>query len=409
MSRSARIARDVLVSLAANRSRTLLMMAGLTVGVAVLSAVIVVGQGTRQHVLSLVAKHGLDMIMVRAGGAVQVFAPSADRGIAALDESDVRAIEATIGDVVMVSAVQNQRGIDVAYEDRVVTTRAFGVEPDWMEIRRWGLQEGSFVSDADMAGLARVAILGAHVARSLFPDGGAVGRTIRVNGDPWTVGGVFIEMGASAGGDDWDDRIVVPFTTSSRRLFGRPYLEQIVLRVNDARRVPDVAEQVRDLLRVRHGIAAGQEDDFFVREPEDVMEAALETRMTLTGLLLAIGAIALLAGGIVIMNIMLLSVSQRAHEIGLRRALGARAGDITRQFLYEAVFVALTGAVVGVAVGVAVAAGLAAAGVTLARVTWLPFVTAVVACVVVALVFGITPARRAARLDPAAALRERRV
>jgi putative ABC transport system permease protein len=408
MSRSQRIARDVIVSVLAHKPRALLMMLGLAVGVAVLSAVIVIGQGTEEQIMGLVRKHGLDMLMVRAGGDAQIFAPRTDRGLAALVEADARAIEAEIPYVAMVSAVQNQRGITVVYGDRSVTTRAFGVESDWMEIRRWGMAEGEFVSQDDMAAMSRV-MLGAKVARELFPDGGVVGRTVRVANDPYTVKGVFIEMGASAGGDDWDDRIVVPFTTSSRRLFNRPYVEQIVIRVAGVRRLPETAERVRALLRLRHSIGPAERDDFFVREPEDVQGAAFETSSTLSALALAIAIVALVAGGMVIMNLMLAAVSQRSREIGLRRAMGARASDIALQFLLESLFVALAGGVVGVALGIAVATGLAAAGVASSRVTWVPFAVALASCAAVGLVFGVHPARKAARLDPATTIRERAV
>jgi putative ABC transport system permease protein len=410
MSRSQRMMRDVISSMAANRSRTALMVLALAVGAATLSAVVVLGQGTRERVLDAVAKHQLDMIMVRAGGDVQVFAPTADRGLDALREEDVRAVEAEVPGVVMASEVQNQRGIDVVFEDRSVTTRAFGVGPMWMEIRRWDIQEGEFISEADMAAMNRVAILGAGVASRLFPEGGAVGQTIRVQGDPYTVKGVFIEMGFDASGtDDWDDRIVVPFTTSSRRLFGRAYMEQIVLRVADAGRVAEAAERIREVLRAQHSIQPGAPDDFFVREPEIVEDTALETSNTLTALLIGLSLVALLAGGFVVMNVMLLSVSQRTHEIGLRRAVGATASDISRQFLTEASVVAVLAAVVGAVGGILIATLLSALGIAPARITVLPFIAAVAACSAIAIGFGTQPARRAARIDPAVTLRERRV
>ena len=408
MSRSQRIARDVLSSLAAQRSRVLLMMLGLAVGVGVLSAVIVIGQGTRERILGLVERHGLDMVMVRAGGDVQVFAPQADRGLASLLEGDARAIEAEVPYVELVSGVQNLRGINVVYEDRSAVTRAFGVEPSWLAIRRRDVADGEFLSESDMAAMARVAVIGIKVARALFPDGGAIGRTVRVNNNPYTVKGVFIELGTDAAGiDDWDDRIVVPLTTSARRLFNRPYLEQIVVRVADAQRVPETAERIRELLAVRHGIAPGQPPDFFVREPDDVEGAALETASTLSALLLAVSLVALVAGGLVIMNVMVASVSQRSREIGLRRAMGARASDISRQFLLETLFVAFGGGAVGVVAGIVIAAALGAAGIASSRITWVPFAVALAACVAVGLVFGIHPARTAARVDPAASLRGR--
>ncbi len=406
MTRSQRIATDVFASLRAHKQRTFLMMLGVAVGVAVLSAAIVIGQGTERRIMDLVEKHGLDMLMVRAGGEVQVFAPQADRGLAVLVEADARAIEAEIPGVSLVSAVQNQRDITVVYEDRSVTTRAFGVEPNWMEIRHRDVAEGAFLSESDMDAMARVVILGAKVARALFPEGGAVGRTVRVGNDPYTVKGVVIEMGVNAGGDDWDDRIVVPFTTSSRRMVNRPYLEQIVIQVSDVGAMLDTAERVRNLLRVRHAIAPGEQDDFFVREPEDVENASLETSSTLSALSMAVAIVALLAGGLMIMNLMLASVSQRSHEIGLRRAMGARSSDILRQFLLESLLVALGGGVVGVTAGIAVALGLAAAGVASSQITWVPFAVALGSCALIGLVFGLHPARKAARLEPAATLRQ---
>lgn len=406
MSRSRRRARDVVRRVMANRQRAFLMMLGLSLAVALLSAVIVIGQGARERISGLVSKHGLDMIMVRAGGEVQVFAPKSDRGLAVLVPEDARAIETEVPNVQMASVVQNQRGINVVAGDRSVTTRAFGVESDWMEIRRWGIADGAFVSEDDMGSQARVVMLGARVARELFPEGGGVGSTIRVANDPYLVKGIFVEMGASAGGDDWDDRIVVPFPTSSRRLFNRPHLEQIVLRVSDARRLDDTAERIRHLLRVRHQIGSGEPDDFFVREPEDVQGAAIETSATLTALLLVLSVVALIAGGLVIMNLMLLSVSQRVHEIGLRRAVGARASDIEREFLLESLCVALLGGIAGVAIGIAAAMALAGLGMASSKVTWAPFAIGLASCVLVGAAFGTLPSRRAACLNPAAALRD---
>ncbi len=409
MSRTSRLANDVIGSLRANRLRAVLMMASVAVAVAVLSTVIMIGQGTRARILATVQKHGLDMLMVRAGGDVQVFAPKADRGLASLKEEDAVEIRASLPGISLVSAVQNQRGINVVAGDRSVVTRAFGVQADWMEIRRWGIAEGAFLTAEDNDAMARVVMLGARLARELFPSGGAIGSVVRVNGDPYTVKGLFIEMGASAGGDDWDDRIVVPFNTSSRRLFGRPFLEQIVMRVDDARRLDATAERVRSMLRLRHGIANGAPDDFFVRTPEDVEGAALDTSNTLTYLLVGIAMVALVAGGVVIMNLMLLAVAQRTHEIGLRRALGARRGDITKQFILESLLIALGGGVIGIALGAATATVIGALDLAVVQVTWLPFAAALAACTALGLLFGIPPARKAAALDPATSLGERRL
>jgi ABC-type antimicrobial peptide transport system permease subunit len=408
MSRMERTARDVFVSLLANKQRTMLMMLCVGVGVAVLSAVIAIGQGTRERVMDLVQVHNLDMIMVRAGGEVQVFAPGADRGLASLSEADARAIESEVPNVELLSGTQNKRDVNVVFQDRALKTRAFGVEPNWAEIRYRPLAEGEFISAADMASTARVVVLGSTVAKGLFPEGGAVGQVIRIENDPYTVKGVFTETGATANPEEnFDDRFVIPMTTSAERLFNRPYLEQIVLRVPDLERIPQTAENIRALLRTRHSIGPGEQDDFFVREPTDVVDASLETSRSLFSLMLGISIVALIASGLVIMNVMLTSVAQRASEIGLRRATGARTSDITLEFLLESLFVALAGGLIGVVIGLAIASGLEAAELAVSRVTWVPFAVALVACTAVGLAFGAYPARKAAHIDPAATLRGR--
>jgi putative ABC transport system permease protein len=409
MSRSSRIARDAIDSLRAHPARTTLLALSMVAAVGTLSAVIVATQGTRERVKALVDKHGLDMIMVRAGGDVQVFAPTADRGLTVLMESDARAIEAEVPNVRIVSAVQNKRGIEVVNGDKSIVTRGFGVEPDWIDIRRWGVAEGEFLNEQDVGSVARVAVLGQKVARAVFPEGGAVGSTIRVGGDPYVVKGVFIEMGVDAGGDDWDHRIVMPFTTTRQRVFERPYLEQIVLRVHDASKTTETAARIRDLLRVRHGMRDGKPDDFFVREPAHVEGAALDESSTLSTMMVATSLAALVAAGLVIMNVMLLSVSQRRREIAVRRAVGARAQDISRLFLLEALFVGLLGGAVGALVGVVAAQLLERAGVASAHVTWAPFAASAVACLAIGALCGVQPARKAAGLDPAASLRDRAV
>jgi len=407
MTRTQRIMRDAIVSLRANRSRSILMMLGPAAGVALLSATMITTQGARSEVMGLIAKHGLDMIMIRAGGEVQVFAPTGDRGLSVLFAEDALAIEREIPGVQMVSPVQNQRGITVVARDRSVITRAFGVDSDWMTIRRWGVAEGEFISDADVAGATRVVLLAAKVARELFPEGGALGETVRINNDPYVVKGLFIEMGTDAGGDDWDNRVVVPYTTSTRRLFNRPSLEQIVMRVDNASRVEDIAERVRALMRVRHHIGQGEADDFFVREPEDVGSAAAETSSTLWTLLLVVSLAGLVGGGFATANLIMAGVSQRSQEIGIRRATGAREADINRQFVTESLLISLGGGVIGVAMGVGAALGLEALGLARAHLTWAPFAIALLASVIIGITVGTRAARGAARLDPATAVRVR--
>ena len=384
------------------------MMLGIVIGVAALSTVICTGQGTREQIVGLVAKHGLDLIMVRAGGERQVMAPTADRGIAALSEADVEAIDAEIRNINGASAVQNVRGWQVSHQGKSVTVRIFGVSPSWADIRRRPVMRGEFIDQADIVSMAKVVVVGYHTAQVLFGDADPIGQTIHLGNEPFRVKGVFEEVGANAGGEDFDDRVVIPVSTSAKRLFGRPYLEQIVVQVRDARALPNTAQKVRELLRARHNTKEGT-DDFFVRVPEDVKEVALESSNTLDRLLIAVSIVVLLVGGVMIMNIMLISVTQRGHEIGLRRAVGASRSDILRQLLFESLCVTVVAGLIGATLGAATASVLDWQGIVASKVTLTPFMVAILSCSVLALLFGMYPARKAARIDAATALREQRV
>jgi len=403
MARKTKIIGEACAALSSHKLRTFFMMIAIVIGIASLTAVICIGQGTKEEIMGRVGKHGNDMIMVRPGGTKQVGPGERDRAIVSLAPEDADEIEKRISNIRRISTVQNQRNWDVSYQDKTVNQRIFGVEPAWAEIRRSdGLHLGRPLSEDDLQRASRVGILGWTTWKELFGDEDPVGATIRIGDNPFEVIGVFPELGAAAVKDDWDFRVVVPVSTSTKRLFGRTYLEQIVIQVQDTSKLHETAEQVRATLRELHGIPAGGADDFYVREPEHIAEAALKTSKSLNNLLYAISGIALLIGGIVIMNIMLLSVSERTREIGLRRALGARKRDILGQFLTEALAVTLVGGVVGVVSGLAASFLLAEQ----VKITGISLAVSIVSCSVVALLFGLYPARKAAAVDPVVAMRE---
>lgn len=401
MARSLRIAGEAFASLKAHPGRTFLMALGMAVGVALLTSVIVIGQGTSARVLGLVAKHGLDMLMVRPGTSQQAFAPGQDRAISSITEADAAAIESSIPNLRLVAVVQNQRGWDVKYQDTSVKTRLFGVSHHWEAIRRREILRGEGISEEDNVHAAKVIVLGHTIWKELFGDADPVGQTVILGKDGFKVKGVYQEMGASATGEDWDDRVVVPATTTAKKLFGRAHLEQIVLQLRDIGGLRETAREIRTLLRERHHLRAGAEDDFFVREPVHLEEAALETRRSLSRMLLGISGVAILVGGVVIMNLMLVSVSSRGPEIGLRRAIGARMSDILMQFLMETLGISLLGAALGVGLGAAVAPLVSED----ALLTWVPFAVSLSICGVAALTFGVYPALRAAAIDPVQTLR----
>jgi len=406
MTKPTKIVHEACAALLSHKLRSFLMMIAIVIGIASLTAVICIGQGTRDEIMGRVGKHGNDMIMVRPGGTKQVFAPDKDRALVSLSPEDTEAIEASLSNIRRISSVQNERNWDVSYQDKTVKQRIFGVEPAWAEIRRSdGLHLGKPMSEDDVQRASRVGILGWITWKELFGDEDPVGATIRVGDNPFEVIGVFPELGAAAGKDDWDFRVVVPKSTSTKRLFGRTHLEQIVIQVQDPEKLHETAEQVRAVLRENHGLADGDPDDFFVREPKHIADAALSTSKTLNNLLYATSGIALLIGGIVIMNIMLLSVSERAREIGLRRALGARRRDILGQFLTEALAVTLAGGVLGIVCGVAASILLAEH----VKITGVSLAVSIVSCSAVALLFGLYPARKAAAVDPVVAMREAKI
>ncbi len=381
-----------------------MMIAAIFIGIASLTVVICISQGTKQRVMMLVSRHGLDALMIRPGSGKKTSAPSGDRSIVSLLQDDARAIEASVQNVLRVAPVQNQRGMDVKYKEKLIATTVFGVTPAWAEVRGFGASEGAFISAEDMMLNSRVCLLGRTAKKSLFGDADPLGQTIRIRNVAFIVKGVLIEKGASVSGKDRDDRIVIPLSTASKRLFAQAYLNQIVVQARDVRVIHKTAKDIQTLLRKRHGLRPGVIDDFSIREPKELADMASGTSATLTALLLAMAGISMLVGGLVIMNIMLISVSERRAEIGLRRAVGARKRDITSQMLIECLSVSLAGGLLGVLFGVGITTVLSLAGIAAGKAGWLPFAVSVVCCSAIAIAFGIYPAKKAASINPIAAL-----
>ncbi|MBA7602848.1 Macrolide export ATP-binding/permease protein MacB [subsurface metagenome] len=400
MTRIGRIARESLRMMGGNRLRVFIMMLGMAVGVASLTIIICVSKGVYDRVMDTVNEQGLDLLQVRPGTDKYTGPPAGSREAMSLIEEDVTAILQHVGNIRAASPVKDRKDIEVKYGDKFTLTRIFGVTPIWSQIRDFGPQTGEFISEEDLSFSARVCLIGQTVKKNLFGEADPIGQTIQIKKVPFTVKGELQLKGISSEGRDRDDRIVIPITTYTMRLFRDIYLTQIVVTVEDTDKMEKTVEDVRSVLRERHKIAPGEPDDFAMRTPQDLIDLAYSTSRSLINLLTGIAGVTLLVAGIVIMNIMLVSVTARRGEIGIRRALGARKHDILRQFVIECFFIAIMGGVLGTILGFVGSIILSSLKLTDSTVTPTALAAAIVSCGLIAIIFGIYPARKAANQSP---------
>jgi putative ABC transport system permease protein len=392
--------------LTANKLRTFFMMLGVLIGIIALTVIISVGQGAKLQVRERMERVGaFSAVMVSPGGGATRGLGSVDTIPATLTVEDAQAIKAEVLNVEDVAMAQVKQNVPIKFGGQSTTTAVWGVTPNYMQIRPSPTARGERFGPEEQTSSARVAILGQETAATLFGDADPLEETIRIENVPFKVIGVFKKMGASPGGGNLDDRIFVPLSTASRRLFNLTNLSQLVVQVKGNGTVVPAAERVKQFLRERHHIAPGMPDDFSVRYAEQMLGVLTGTSQTLTLFLSIVAALSLLVGGFIVMNIMLISVSERTKEIGLRRAVGARRRDILLQFVLEAGAVTAAGGLVGVVVGVAGALLASRLMGWPAALSWPSIIGAVVFAGIVGLVFGVQPARKAAALHPVEALR----
>ena len=384
--------RTALRALRANLFRASLTLLGIVIGVASVIAMLAIGDGAKQKVVEQISAMGTNLLTVRPG------APNT-RGRdapATLVIEDVHAI-AELPNVL--ASVPEQGGtITVRAGNIDHRTSVNGTSADYIVARDWEMASGTFFRAEDETRYATVAVLGRTVANALFPDGDGIGEFVLVNNIPFQVVGVMTPKGATPWGQDQDDIVFVPYTTGSLRLTGQRFLRNVTVAVEDVARIDDTQAQVQAVLLARHGV-----EDFQIRNMASIIDTVSETQNTLTLLLGTVAAISLLVGGIGVMNIMLVSVTERTREIGIRMATGARMKNILQQFLIEALVVSALGGVIGVALGLASAALIERFG-TAVQYSLAPVVVAFSCAFLTGLIFGYLPARKAARLDPVAAL-----
>ena len=405
MTRTIRIARESVRMMGRNKFRVFIMMLGIAVGVASLTLMMCVSKGAYQRVMDTVNRQGPDLLQIRPGTDIQTGLPSGSREVVSLVEEDVNAILQHVGNIRAAAPVKDRKEIEVIYEDKFTLTRIFGVIPVWAQIRDFGPREGEFISEEDISFAARVCLIGQTVKKNLFGDLDSIGQTIRINNVPFTIKGELQWKGISSAGRDRDNRIVIPITTYTRRLFRDIHLTQIVITVEDTKKLNKTIKDVRTALRDQHKITSGEPDDFAMRTPQDLIDLAYGTSRSLINLLTGIAAVSLLVAGIVIMNVMLASVAARKSEVGIRRAIGARKNDVLKQFLLEGLFVSLFGGLMGMFLGLGGSVILSSLDVTASKITPLAVAAAILTCGLIAVIFGIFPAKKAANQNPIDTLR----
>jgi len=390
-----------------NKIRTFLTMLGIIIGVAAVITMVSIGEGSKQSIRSQLSSMGSNMITIRpfSNSTVGGGARLGTSGLQTLKNEDVASIQNQAELITNVSPAVSSRGQAINASLNWPTTMQ-GVSPSYLDIRDWKLSAGIDFTEDDVNSSGKVCLLGQTVIKNIFADGESpLGKTIRFNKIPFKVIGVLEMKGENTFGQDQDDIILAPYTTVQKRIMAITYLQNIYASAVDEKSSADATKEISAILRENHQLKTGEDDDFSVRTQAELISTMSSTSQLLTVLLTAIAAISLLVGGIGIMNIMYVSVTERTREIGLRMAIGARGIDILLQFLTEAILISVTGGLLGVVLGIT------AAKLVTFFLSWPTLVSqssvilSFVICSVTGVFFGFYPAQKASRLDPIDALR----
>lgn len=388
-----------------NKLRAFLTMLGIIIGVASVIAMIAIGQGSKQSIQSQISGMGSNMITIRPNSNV-MGGPRIDIGsVQTLTEADVMALRkySTSINAISPSVVSRGQVINGPYN---WSTSIQGVYPEYLFIRGWSLQDGSLFTNQDVKSVAKVCLIGQTIVKNLFPDGEEVlGKSIRFKKIPFKIIGILSKKGENTFGQDQDDVILTPITTVQKRILSTMYYQSIFASAINENTTDKAATEIQKILRTSHKLTKGTEDDFSVRTQAELISTFSSTSQTLTVLLTVIAGISLIVGGIGIMNIMYVSVTERTKEIGLRMSLGARGIDILMQFLIEAIMISITGGIIGVLLGIS------ATKLVTHFMNWPTLITqssvilSFLVCFITGVFFGYYPALKASRMDPIEALR----
>ncbi len=398
------IPRLALKALRQNVLRTALTMLGIIIGVGAVICVVAIGEGAQARVERAITNIGANMIWVEAGGVNRAGVRTGAFGTKTLTLGDYEAIKEHVRLVTNVTPQADTR-VQVVYGNQNWGTSVRGVGPEYLALKNWSVVRGGMYTDVDVERANNVCVLGQTIVDQLFGSQDPIGESIRVKDQPCVVVGVLDVKGQSATGQDQDDNFLMPYTTVMKKIKGQPWLDDIMCSATSAKVLDQAEQDIAVIMRERHHIRPGSDDDFNLRHPTEIAEAVKQSAQTMEMLLAAVASVSLLVGGIGIMNIMLVSVTERTREIGLRQAVGARGRDVLRQFLVEAVILSLIGGAIGIGVGTLGARTLADTFQWPTRVSTNAILLAFGCSAAIGVFFGYYPARQAANLDPIEALR----
>ena len=393
-------------AMGANRMRTFLTMLGMVIGVGSVVLMMAVGQGAQESVKQSINAMGSNLFIVLSGSSTSGGARSGSGNTSTLTVADANAI-AELDGVSNVAPI-SMGNAQVVYGNTNWSTSIIGTTPSYLDVRVWELADGYVFSESDMRSATRVALVGKTVVDNIFGDTDPIGKTIRIKQNPFVVLGVLKRKGQSLDGRDQDDTIIMPLTTAQRKILGNQFVgsvRQVMVQANTPELMPMVEQNINSLLRQRHNIREGADNDFNVRNLTAVANSAAETTRTMSLLLGAIASVSLLVGGIGIMNIMLVSVTERTREIGIRMAIGARERDILLQFLLEAIVISVIGCFIGLILGISGAVLVNIITQAAVVISGYSVMIAFAVAATVGIFFGYYPARKAARMNPIEALR----
>lgn len=387
-----------------NKTRAMLTMLGIIIGVASVIAMLAIGEGSKESIKKNISSMGANLITIRPGAGMMGGVRSDPSSMQTLTLNDYKTLKTQTHYIKNISPIVNGSGQSIAGSNNWPTT-IYGASPEYLSIRDWSVEKGSMFTEDDIESYAKVAVIGKTVQENLFPNEDPIGKMIRFKNIPFKVIGILKEKGENTFGQDQDDIIIAPYTAVQKRILAQKYLQSIVASSISENDSEAAVNEITTIMEKQHNIKEGDDNDFNVSSQQEIISTFSSTSEMLTVLLVAIASISLIVGGIGIMNIMYVSVKERTKEIGLRMAIGAKGKDILLQFLIESVLISITGGILGVFIGLGATFAIKQFAGWPVSITMSSIVISFAVCTITGVFFGWYPARKAAQSDPINALR----